>query len=109
MVETDTAHEALRLLGESAAPSFDLVLSDIVMPGMNGIAMSRVVADRFSRIPVILMTGYSDQSLLQDAGLNIPEPFIQKPFTPEKLLRAVQDVLDNRTAVASAERSTTLR
>jgi signal transduction histidine kinase/ActR/RegA family two-component response regulator len=98
VVEAETAHQALRLLEQSAQTSFDVVLSDIVMPGMNGIEMRRLLAEAHPEVSVILMSGYADRSLLQDVGLAFPEPFIQKPFTPEQLLRAVQTTLDARTS-----------
>jgi PAS domain S-box-containing protein len=56
---TNQAHKALERL--TAEPNrFCMLLTDVVMPGMNGVDLAREVRDRFPRLPIVLMSGYSD-------------------------------------------------
>src|SRR6185436_1229414 len=52
------ADEALRLLDE--ANSFDVVFSDVIMPGMNGVDLGREIRRRHPKVPVVLTSGYSE-------------------------------------------------
>ncbi len=72
--------------------AFDVVVSDVVMPGMSGSELARRLAARRPRIPVILMSGYADDidALMEPAE---PAAFLDKPFTIEQLLQAVEDAL----------------
>ncbi|MEE4339593.1 response regulator, partial [Erythrobacter sp.] len=59
---------------------FDLVVSDVVMPGMDGPAMVRAIRGRFPEIPVLFMSGYAEEQLRKD--IDIPDMhFIAKPFS----------------------------
>jgi two-component system, cell cycle sensor histidine kinase and response regulator CckA len=72
----------------------DLLLSDIVMPGMNG----RVLAERLRAVwpglKVLLTSGYSEEMVEQRAGAEGDIDFIAKPYSPEALARRVREVLD---------------
>ncbi len=74
----------------------DLLLTDVVMPGMSG----RKVADRLSQscpeIKVLFMSGYTDDAIVHHGVLDADTPFIQKPFAPDVLARKVREVLDDR-------------
>jgi two-component system cell cycle response regulator CpdR len=71
--------EALEIL-QTEHSGFDLLLADIKMPGMDGIALSLAVARDFPRIPIVLMTGYADQRE-RAAGLDaLIYDVIAKPF-----------------------------
>ena len=80
------ALELLRKLGGAV----DLVVSDIQMPLMDGIALACSVRAEFPAIPVILVSGYSD--LLQAHRLHAFE-FVPKPFLPATLSKAVKKVM----------------
>jgi CheY-like chemotaxis protein len=69
-------------------PPVDLVLTDIVMPGMGGAELARRLADATPRIPTILMSGYSDEVEALTAAAR-PAAFLDKPFTVAALLAAV--------------------
>jgi len=75
---------------ERDAHAFDLVLSDIVMPGgLSGIEVMRYVQDRHPRLPIVLMTGYSNE--LQKLS---PEDIVLlKPFSPQELAEALRRAL----------------
>ncbi len=72
----------------------DLLLTDVVMPGMSGIKLAEhLLAERRS-MSVVYMSGYAATSVEQRLLLDDSVPFIQKPFTPDMLARRVREVLD---------------
>jgi PAS domain S-box-containing protein len=86
VVSSADASEALRVL--NSGQPFDVILSDLVMPGeKNGLDLARHVRSRWPALPVLLATGYSDQ-----AAKAIEEgfPLISKPYEPAALLLAVE-------------------
>jgi two-component system cell cycle response regulator CpdR len=94
----EDGEEGLAKIGE-AGRRLDLVVSDIRMPGIDGIEMARSAAQRFPHLRILLMTGYADQreraAELSGTVLGV----LQKPFT----LAEIRD----RVAVALAEASAT--
>jgi CheY-like chemotaxis protein len=94
VVVTDGA-SALGLL-EAATARFDLVLTDVVMPKLNGKELADRIWRRYPDLPVLFMTGYSDQDVLKRGLVVAGASFIQKPFTPERLVEAVGRILDAR-------------
>ena len=79
-----TAAEALALLEEGG--EFDVVFSDIVMPGQSGIDLARVVRQRWPDLPVVLTTGYSDALAMQHEE---SFPVLHKPYSLEALSAAL--------------------
>jgi PAS domain S-box-containing protein len=83
--------DGLKLAAEE--PSIDLVLSDVVMPRMNGPAMARSLKRTHPRARLLFMSGYT-----ADAFANEPElaqsPVLAKPFAIDELIRMVRSVLD---------------
>jgi two-component system, cell cycle sensor histidine kinase and response regulator CckA len=70
----------------------DLLLTDVVMPGMTGIELARLLRERWRDLPVLLMSGYS-VDVTRDAGI-VPRRLLAKPFTPTELRRAVDEALN---------------
>jgi two-component system cell cycle response regulator CpdR len=72
---------------------FDLVLSDVKMPVMDGIALALAVGKNHPEIPIVLMTGYADQRE-RTRGLDaLVHDVIAKPFTLEQIQGAVREAL----------------
>jgi PAS domain S-box-containing protein len=93
-VETRTRpDEALEIFG--AAPhKFDLVISDMTMPGMTGDSLASELMKIRSDIPIIICTGYSEKiDELRAKGLGI-KGLMMKPFTIRSLSKTVRDALD---------------
>jgi PAS domain S-box-containing protein len=92
VLEAATLAEALRHCAENS--DIALLLSDVVMPQVNGKELSLRLTKLLPRMRVLFMSGYSETVVhdgVLDEGLN----FIQKPFTPTALLRKLREVLDD--------------
>jgi len=74
----------------------DLVLSDVVMPGLGVPELVEALRRTRPGLPVLLMSGYSEAHL-RSLGLESETPFLAKPFSGQSLLRSVRDTLDGRT------------
>jgi len=87
-----SAEDALRLDEQHKGP-IDLLLTDAIMPGKSGIELATAMAARRPALPVIIMSGYTEETLT-GAPLDKPISLLQKPFTPRELRRRIRDVLD---------------
>ena len=74
--------------------SYDLVLTDLQMPLMNGWELSRLVKERCPKTPVIVVTGLSNLNHRENANLNCVDAMIPKPFRLEELDRTLQRFLN---------------
>jgi CheY-like chemotaxis protein len=70
-----------------------LVLTDVVMPGLNGRELSERLASTQPGLPVLFMSGYTDDDVLARSLLPEEAPFIQKPFGPDELVAKVRTML----------------
>jgi len=82
--------EALRL-ADNVAP--DLVILDLLMPGMRGPDVLGEIRRRFDWIPVIIITGYPDSTLMNEALKHSPLTVLAKPVTAERIVLAARQVL----------------
>jgi two-component system cell cycle sensor histidine kinase/response regulator CckA len=81
--------------------AFDIVVSDVVMPGMDGPAMVRAIRARLPQMPVLFMSGYAEEQLRRD--IDIPDMhFIAKPFSVAAIGDKVGAVLREARAGAGA-------
>ncbi|MCL4213669.1 MAG: response regulator [Gemmatimonadales bacterium] len=84
--------EALRVVATHPT-RIDLLVSDVVMPGMGGPALARALRERFPWLQVLLMSGYTADAL-RDGEVPQGAVFVAKPFSPDDLARRVRDLLD---------------
>ena len=91
-VATD-GEEALQVLarleGKVAA-----VLSDVVMPGMGGRELAEELRKRWPNVPILFMSGYTNEEIINRGLLGPDEPFLQKPFPPAALAAALAGLLE---------------
>jgi two-component system cell cycle sensor histidine kinase/response regulator CckA len=84
--------------GEAVSRAFtgtiDLLLTDVIMPKANGKALADRIASLRPDMKVIFMSGYTDEAILRHGLIEAKNNFIQKPFSPERLVRTVREVLD---------------
>ncbi len=92
VVQALNGEEALRHL-EEPDNNIDMVLTDYSMPGMNGIELLRRIREKDCTLPVIIMTAYGDKDLVIDAMRNECDSFIEKPFTPDLLMKEINRVM----------------
>ena len=85
--------EAIALARRHEAP-IELLLTDVIMPGMNGRELARVLAETRPRMKVLYMSGYTDAAISQQGILAPGTAFLSKPFTPDVLARKVREVID---------------
>ncbi|MHB8941363.1 MAG: ATP-binding protein, partial [Desulfobacteria bacterium] len=90
------ALEALSLLERHSGP-VDLLLTDLMMPGMNGIDLARRLMPLHPGMKVLLMSGYSEEEIGKFVEKEPGAAFLQKPVTPSLLSRKVREVLDSPT------------
>jgi two-component system cell cycle sensor histidine kinase/response regulator CckA len=88
---------ALELIASLEEP-VNLVLCDIVMPGVSGPALGAVLAERAPQVPIVYMSGYPTQDVARRQLIPTGAAFIQKPFRPEDLAAKVRGVLDGSVA-----------
>jgi two-component system, cell cycle sensor histidine kinase and response regulator CckA len=90
-----SGEEGLTAIAESG--TFDLVVSDVVMPGMDGPAMVRAIRARLPQMPVLFMSGYAEEQLRKD--IDIPDMhFLAKPFSVAAIADKVGAVLRDARA-----------
>ncbi|HEX8096706.1 MAG TPA: ATP-binding protein, partial [Pyrinomonadaceae bacterium] len=100
--EAKLGEEALRLFAERGA-SVDLLLTDVVMPQMSGKQLRDCLSAVRPDLPVLFMSGYTDEAVVHHGVLSQGAAFLQKPFTPAGLLQKVREVLDEREKVCEVK------
>jgi len=101
VVECTGPQEALRLAAAHRG-RIGLLLSDVVMPEMNGLDLARRIQAIQPRLTTVFMSGYAENAVLQKAARSPRSTYIQKPFTVDLLLTSVATALASGP-VASAE------
>jgi PAS domain S-box-containing protein len=74
----------------------DLMITDLIMPGMNGLQLSEHLKAMRPEMNVLYMSGYTDKAILKRLAFQPGMPFLQKPFGPDVLLRKIRELLERR-------------
>jgi PAS domain S-box-containing protein len=93
VLEAPNGCEALKVVQEHTGP-IHLLMTDVVMPEMNGRALADRLASLRPEIRVLFTSGYTDGAVVRHGVLKAKTAFLQKPFTPEGLAAKVREVLD---------------
>ena len=93
ILEAKNGEQALRIFDQNR-DDIKLLLSDIVMPGINGKELAEQISSRNSEIKYLLMSGYTDDSTILDGMLKPGVPFLRKPVISDTLIQKVREVLD---------------
>jgi PAS domain S-box-containing protein len=93
VLEAASAAEADALAARHSGP-IQLLVTDLVLPGQGGHELAARMVEVRRDIAVLCISGYADQAVLQNGLVDPGWAFLQKPFTPDTLLRKVREVLD---------------
>jgi len=80
-----SAEDALNYLNSASAADIVLILSDINMPGMNGLELLRILKEKYSHLTVFMVTAYDDEEKYQKALAYGADRYLTKPIDFEKL------------------------
>jgi PAS domain S-box-containing protein len=90
-----TAEKALKLLKKDEI-NIDLLITDLIMPGINGRDLAVRIQKKYSGLPVIFVSGYTDNHIVHHGVLDSDVHFIQKPYSISSLSHKIREVLDKK-------------
>jgi CheY-like chemotaxis protein len=93
VLEAESGHEAIELCKKYDG-SIDMLLTDVIMPGMSGRELRQNLAGLCPDIKVLFMSGYTDDAIVRHRIHESDMPFLQKPFSPDALAQKVREILD---------------
>jgi DNA-binding NtrC family response regulator len=96
-----SANDAIRFVNESKQ-RFDLVITDVSMPGMKGTTFLSAVKTAFPKVPVIIITAFGDWGQYMDTLRNGAFDYLNKPLDKDQLLDAVRRALANGKSQVNA-------
>jgi CheY-like chemotaxis protein len=100
VLEASGADDALRIASRDG-DSIDLLLTDVVMPGMNGVELSKKLRTQYPRMKVIYASGYADSVMLRHGVTDTGAAFIPKPYGPAVLAKKIREVLGRESSHAA--------
>jgi CheY-like chemotaxis protein len=92
VLDAANGDQALRVAAKHSGP-IDLLLTDVVMPGISGRVLAKQLADLRPQMRVLYMSGYTDDAVVNHGMLEPGISYLQKPFTRDGLARKVHEVL----------------
>jgi signal transduction histidine kinase len=98
VLEASDGLEALALLQSRSQLRIDLLLTDLVMPNLNGVELMERLAALRPEIKCLIVSGYTEDVLLQHGLQDCATPILQKPFTNQQLSQFVREALDRPAA-----------
>jgi FixJ family two-component response regulator len=94
-MQTVTFATAEEFLNHTLPDLLSCIIADVRMPGLSGLELQRILAERKSRIPIVFITGHGDIPMAVRAMKAGAISFLGKPFNDEKLLDAVQQAIES--------------
>jgi CheY-like chemotaxis protein len=85
--------EALKLF-DGSDPEIDVLVTDMVMPGVGGRELAERILERHPRLAVVFMSGYTEDAPVLEGATVVPPTFLRKPFRPQALVKAVREAAD---------------
>ena len=100
----ESAKNGLDAMQRVRQSRFDAVVTDLEMPEMDGIALTREIRQQFSSLPVMVMTGHSDEEYRESAFRAGAKEFLSKPFDISDLIKKLHGMLPGHKAQVVSER-----
>jgi PAS domain S-box-containing protein len=94
VLEADQGEVALRI-ASSHQDAIHMLITDVMMPGMSGRELARQLSASHPQTKVLFLSGYTEDAILHQGGLDPGTAFLQKPFTLQALSRKVREVLND--------------
>ena len=88
-------NEAMKLV-VNYKKTIHLLLTDVIMPNINGQELAENLSVVYPDLKVIFMSGYADNAIARLGVLDVDQNFIQKPFTPLELVKKIQEILNKK-------------
>jgi CheY-like chemotaxis protein len=99
VIEAASGMEAIAKVSDDQ--DIDLLITDIIMPGMRGWELAQKLSSTRSGLKVLYISGHTDTDLINEGALLEGGTFLEKPFRPEMLLQKVQEILNTDSAKAA--------
>lgn len=96
ILEAENGDQALRIA--ASQPDIDLLITDVIMPGMGGRELSGRLCSSHPHIKLLYLSGYTEDAIIHEGVLDPGTAFLQKPFTLQILSRKVREVLGSERA-----------
>jgi len=94
MLNAASGDEALNLCGDHQGV-IDLLVTDVVMPGMNGRELAERLSTAYPRLKTLFISGYTDHGIVHNGILDPETDFLQKPFKLDALARKIRQIMDS--------------
>ena len=101
VLAAETPEQALEITAEHPG-DLDVLLTDVVMPGMDGMELAKRIGDHMPRLKTLFMSGYTADVIVRRGVLDEGAHFLPKPFTQGDLARKVHDLLTSRDLASHA-------
>jgi PAS domain S-box-containing protein len=95
VLSTGSSKTALEIC-KNPEQKIDIVLTDVVMPEINGVELAKQVKTILPDTKFVFMSGYTEETILQSKMINKDNPYIQKPFKPVNLVEKIRETLNNK-------------
>jgi CheY-like chemotaxis protein len=93
VMEASCGKEALQRI-DTIKGGVDLLLTDVVMPDINGRELADIIKAKSPAVKVLFMSGYTGETVEQHGLTDMKNRFLQKPLTPKKLLMKIREILE---------------
>src|SRR5262249_52278372 len=97
VIEASSAEEAMTLVDHPATPPIDLLVTDVVLPGLNGVRLAEQLKAKFPELEALYISGYPGDAMFREEVFDPGPAFLPKPFTRHILTGKVREMLSRRS------------
>ena len=101
VIEASSAEDAIAIIENEDTPPIDLLVTDVVLPGLNGARLAEQLKSRMPRLEALYISGYPGDSMFRGESFDPGTSFLAKPFTRHVLTRKVREILNARPPAAA--------